>query len=593
MIRLTPRGYAVFGTVVLILLAALGIRIYQKGYFGSLLGWVAPEKAGPGTAVPTKVDLANVDINSPALPESARRDIPKSPENPRILILSTTWQATTGMNAAIGGNFSSKAPESLVAKAGLTNVELQIQNDSSQLGPALVALNENPTNGAQFIWYTGDTWAQGAGDIEKTLAKYGDKAVVVMSCGFSYGEDCLMGPPEWLKDPQKARGSIVVGQVRGCDFNVTMKWAGDNAIPLNPDASTYDPTAINFEDARDHIEAAQKFVTNQNVTRRNKQTGQSVSLPITGCATWTPGDVTAFQGRPGTVKIASTRDYRAMMPNLLIGSQKWMSKHREATETLMRCILRANDLIKSDPAYFDYAMRVNAVVFNEPDKGPDYWSRYFPGEVDRAAGASVLLGGSRVNNLQDNLLLFGLKPGATNVFAQTYSEFGKRTHELYPDVLPSFPDAREVVDTSYLQDIAKDFESSAAQQAQFNTAAAPTTTVSSKAYTINFKSGSADFTPDAKAVLEQLKGDLVLSSGLYVQVEGHTDNQGDPQGNIILSTKRAEAVYNWLAAADPANIPRARLRPPQGLGASRPVDSNDTEEGRAHNRRVQITLLRE
>src|SRR5439155_1749903 len=160
------------------------------------------------------------------------------------------------------------------------------------------------------------------------------------------------------------------------------------------------------------------------------------------------------------------------------------------------------------------------------------WSKYFPGVVDHRAGYSVLLGGSRVNNLQDNLVLFGLKSGGTNIFAQTYTEFGKRTAELYPSVLPSFPDAKEVVDTSYLQDIAKDFESSAPQTAEFNPAANPTTTVSSKSYTITFKSGSADFTPDAIKTLDELKGDLVLSSGLYVLIEGHTDNQGDAAGNL-------------------------------------------------------------
>jgi outer membrane protein OmpA-like peptidoglycan-associated protein len=213
--------------------------------------------------------------------------------------------------------------------------------------------------------------------------------------------------------------------------------------------------------------------------------------------------------------------------------------------------------------------------------------------VAKVGDTTVLLGGSRVNNLQDNLVLFGVKPGTTNVFEQTYTEFGKRTVELYPDILPSFPPARDVMDMSFLQEISRDFESAPAQTAEFNVAANPTTTVSSRSYTINFKSGSADFTPDAVRTLEQLKGDLVLSSGLYVLVEGHTDNLGDPNGNIILSGRRAQAVYDWLGKADPINIPKARLRPPKGWGAEQPVGPNDTEEGRARNRRVQITLLRE
>jgi outer membrane protein OmpA-like peptidoglycan-associated protein len=590
-ISLTTKGKVVFGTVLTVLLVALVVRVYQKGYLDSIIGMIAPSKAPSQSVVPEKTNISNEIPDAPALPASAWKNIPRSPEDPRILILSATWQTTTGLNAAVGGNRSTD-PNSLCNKAGLTKVEIQIQNDVTQLGPAMIALNENPNAGANFIWYTNDTWAQGAGDLNKTLAKYGDRAVVVMSCGFSYGEDCLMGPPEWLNDPQKARGSVIVGQIRGCDYNVTLKWAGDNGIPVNPNQDVYDPDAINFEDATDHIVAAQKFVTNQTVSRRNKNTGQTQTLALTGCATWTPGDVAVFKGRPGTVKICSTRDYRSMMAHMLVGSHKWMSQHREATKTLLRCVLRANDLIKSDPQYRDYAMRVNAAVFNEPDKDAAYWGKYFQGVVESVNGVHVLLGGSRVNNLEDNLVLFGLK-GSTNIYSQAYTEFGKRTVELFPDVLKSFPPAEQVADLSYLKEIARDFESSSAEQAEFKESASPETTVSSKAYTINFKSGSADFTPDSLKVLEQLKNDLVLSSGLYVQIEGHTDNQGDPNGNIILSTRRAEAVYNWLAKADPVNIPKLRLRPPQGFGASRPIASNDTEEGRTKNRRVQITLLRE
>jgi OmpA-OmpF porin, OOP family len=412
---------------------------------------VAPEAKKQESQVPEQITLPGAMASAPALPEDVWQRIPRSPEDVPVKILSATWQATSGINAAIGG--TTPAPDSLVAKAGLTKVSLQIQNDMNALGPAMVAGAENPANGAQFIWYTGDSWAQAAGQINEQLAKYGDKAVVVMSGGFSDGEDCFMGPAEWKADPAKAKGSVVVAQLRGCDFNVVLKWAGDNKVPVNPDVETYDPDAINFEDATDHIVAAQKFVSNQQVTRKDKKTGQQVTKPLTGVGTWTPGDVTVVQKKPGTIKIASTKEYATMMPHLFIGSQKWMNAHRDATKTLLSCFLASCDLIKSNEQYRKYAMQVNATVFNEADKDATYWEKYFPGAAETSGTANVTLGGSRVNNLEDNLNLFGLK-GGTNYFAETYEAFGRHTVKLYPTVLPSFPPAKDVVDTSFLQEIA-------------------------------------------------------------------------------------------------------------------------------------------
>ena len=72
-------------------------------------------------------------------------------------------------------------------------------------------------------------------------------------------------------------------------------------------------------------------------------------------------------------------------------------------------------------------------------------------------------------------------------------------------------------------------------------------------------------------------------------MEGHTDAQGKPDTNLQLSQQRAAAVRTWLAqnsGLEPAQITSL------GFGASRPVATNDTEEGRALNRRIEIILAR-
>lgn len=71
-------------------------------------------------------------------------------------------------------------------------------------------------------------------------------------------------------------------------------------------------------------------------------------------------------------------------------------------------------------------------------------------------------------------------------------------------------------------------------------------------------------------------------------VSGHTDNTGNPELNQTLSLKRAAAVRDWMR--DTGDVPESCFAV-QGYGASRPIATNDTPEGRALNRRVDISLV--
>jgi outer membrane protein OmpA-like peptidoglycan-associated protein len=74
-----------------------------------------------------------------------------------------------------------------------------------------------------------------------------------------------------------------------------------------------------------------------------------------------------------------------------------------------------------------------------------------------------------------------------------------------------------------------------------------------------------------------------------IRVEGFTDSQGSKEGNLKLSSDRADAVANWLADH---GVDRSRLSS-KGYGDARPVASNSTREGRAKNRRVELVRVRE
>lgn len=103
-----------------------------------------------------------------------------------------------------------------------------------------------------------------------------------------------------------------------------------------------------------------------------------------------------------------------------------------------------------------------------------------------------------------------------------------------------------------------------------------------------FDSGKADLKADSTKVLVNSLVGIKARPGWLIVVSGHTDNTGSQQINQSLSLKRAESVRNWMR--DTGDVPESCFAV-QGYGASRPVTTNDTPEGRALNRRVEISLV--
>ncbi|MCR9123248.1 MAG: OmpA family protein [Phyllobacteriaceae bacterium] len=103
-------------------------------------------------------------------------------------------------------------------------------------------------------------------------------------------------------------------------------------------------------------------------------------------------------------------------------------------------------------------------------------------------------------------------------------------------------------------------------------------------YGIHFDHDSDVPKPSATSALEQLAEALESAPELNVVIEGHTDADGEDGYNLDLSDRRARSVVAWLAER---GIDSGRLTP-QGLGEAEPVASNDTADGKALNRRVDV-----
>ncbi|MDB4990973.1 MAG: outer membrane protein [Myxococcaceae bacterium] len=102
-----------------------------------------------------------------------------------------------------------------------------------------------------------------------------------------------------------------------------------------------------------------------------------------------------------------------------------------------------------------------------------------------------------------------------------------------------------------------------------------------------FTSGKAELLPAAQAKLSEVANALTQQNpDAKIVVEGHTDAQGSQTFNLDLSTRRAQAVRDYLASH---GVAPDRITA-QGLGFSRPLGDNKTAEGRANNRRVEIVV---
>jgi OOP family OmpA-OmpF porin len=106
---------------------------------------------------------------------------------------------------------------------------------------------------------------------------------------------------------------------------------------------------------------------------------------------------------------------------------------------------------------------------------------------------------------------------------------------------------------------------------------------------INFPTNSAEIPPIGKTLLQHAAAAFKqLPSGTVIEIAGYTDNTGDPSANVTLSQQRSDAVRAALVSAgvDPSTLVS------KGYGSANPSASNDTPEGRFHNRRIEYRVVK-
>jgi len=101
-----------------------------------------------------------------------------------------------------------------------------------------------------------------------------------------------------------------------------------------------------------------------------------------------------------------------------------------------------------------------------------------------------------------------------------------------------------------------------------------------------FETGSAELKTESTTELNKLVDLLKKNPSMKIEISGHTDNVGSKESNLKLSDNRSKSVSTYLISK---GIEADRLTN-KGFGDSKPMDTNDTEQGRANNRRTEFKV---
>lgn len=560
----------------------VGVILAGVGYginYGMNAGYLKP-KPTVAASVPDRIDLPTSTATSTSTnsAETTAMAPLTASTNETIRIKTIPWNGTAGLHFANGD--ATTAPNSIMAKRGL-KVNVKREDDYAKMIADLAAFANNPKDGVHFVIIMGDgypAFVKGAND---ALAPYKQSVAVVGALGYSRGEDkCI------IDKNANAKGSLIAGYLGDGDINICIKYAADNGIVVNADPKTYDPNGMNFAGVGSFTEADEKFMAGACETRKNLATGSNQKVCVNGSATWTPGDVKLARERGNLKVLASTKEYAWQMPTTIIGNKQWMEKNPQVVQALLAAAFEGGEQVKNSQAALNKSGDIQAKVYGEQDGA--YWAKYHRGVVENdKTGNPIALGGSTTNGLADNAFLFGLN-GNDNLYKKVYTIYGNIAVKYFPDMLDKLVPYETAVETKYVQALL-DSSTSVAAPSVPTYGGQRAEVVANKSYSIEFDSGKSTFKPSAVAQLNDLL-DQIAVSGLSVQINGHTDNIGNPASNLTLSKQRADAVKQFLMTNASSNFPAERVVT-RGFGDTQPIGDNSTAQGKAQNRRVEVILF--
>lgn len=532
----------------------------------------------------------------------------KVSKQPLVRIAEYAWNGNSGMIAANGGPRTTEG--SIMESLGV-NLEIVRQDQVGGLREMLIKFvdeynsgKENPDadKSAFGVSVMGDGGPYLVSTTQQELDnKFGNgkfHVQIVGSYGLSYGEDKLIGPKIWKDSPQSMRGAVISSVLGDGDWVVLINYAFANKVPVNQDPTTYDADAINIVASKDddYINSVKELIASQKTgftvplkeVKNGKLTGKTLDKKITGATTWTPGDKLAFDALSGFTDVVSTKDFVNQMATTLILVTEWATKNDKTVSNILKGAYMAANQIKQYDSWAVFASQAVAKTYNL--ETPKYWYDLFKGQKGVKDGLEYSVGGSKVFNYADAMQYYGITDG-TNRYKSVYEQVSNYLVELNPfdfngvcknGVVP-YEDA---VNLYFLKNI-NDIDAGKTEKIDYSET--KNTVMANGEWNINFSTGSTAIQSSSDKDLEVIYNLLIQAEDTKLKIVGHTDNTGNSTANLSLSKGRANSVVQYLKNK---GIPSDRFQFVDGAGDTEPIASNATAEGKAKNRRVQITLLK-
>lgn len=573
-------------------------------------------QAGVGESVlGNKIELSTETIDNLSaeakLPLPTKKVTVKIPESQETSVGSYVWMAEMGMTSANGGMVTTEG--SIMEANG---VRLRIVKQDMYDGLLRMNMNfmrrfhdgvPNPSSkdATCGTFLMGDGGPYYAAVLQNMLDEQYGKGVyhvkIVGTIGMSNGEDKLIGPKEWIDNPQLMIGKVISVVIGDGDWVTIVNWCFANNIKVNTDNTTYDATAVNFvhSEGGDYMNSAKELVASQLNGRtwklrevvNGKFTGNILDKKVDGCGTWAPGDELALRqlsGR-GFTDVVSTKRFNNQMATTFVTVHEWANANRKTVTNILKSAYIGGNQFKLYDEWRVMASQTMVDAF-QTEQAPKFWYDMVKGVEVNNGVDKYNLGGSKIFNLADAKQYYGLGADGKDRYRIVYEQVSEYLTKLNPlkfntevgRVLPY----DEVVDKSYLQGITLGGQTGSEQVVDYSQKA--TKVFTSGNYKINFGVGRSEISSVSYAELDRVARLISQTENTKVVIEGYTDSTGDPQKNQILSESRAYSVKDYLISK---GISASRIQETIGYGSANPISDNSTEKGRSENRRTTIKML--
>ncbi|MBL8209633.1 MAG: OmpA family protein [Bryobacterales bacterium] len=288
---------------------------------------------------------------------------------------------------------------------------------------------------------------------------------------------------------------------------------------------------------------------------------------VDAAVAWDPDMSDAVAKRPGSRKIYDTKIANRLIADILVVSDKFAAKNPGTLSKFLEGWLEGVEFIRQEPN------RAHTLIGTIKDFN-------IPADL-----AKTMLEGVRLSDYADNKSFFGARGSDAD-----YLNIMRSATEMYRELrlVKGVPDLEASVDRRYIEAMSGKFSSQSTEApVTYQAPAQGAKPFATQRRAIYFETGSAQMSVDSRAVVDEIGGFMRAYENTVVDIEGNTDATGSRDLNVALSRERAAAVKAYLMQK--YNFPAARMRT-VGNGPDKPVETNDTPDGREKNRRTDIKV---